>query len=1090
MQRGARLYLLHQPGPRSFLVAADLPEHRFRVVVGPQTCTCGKGPHCVHLLFVLLRVLKLSDTDSRLFSRTLKDYEVDELMKEYTNQRRRASLPVAAVPKADVVGKGSSAPRSAGSTPHDERQQHDESNSDEGPSCPICLLEMLDGESVVICKGGCCNRLHHHCIAIWAQECRQNGDPVLCPLCRCRWQDEPTSSRPPSPEASLSNASTPPSSSSPPQHFLRPLHSLLRRTSVPSSLPKPPCSHGRANVAPSEAWARLFGGEVTACLASRRWSDRESALREVAAQVGHALRLTEGDPSCLSPWGGCSAIQKACCDILVAGVADPVYKVYIAALRCLRSMLSNCPCRTLEDLRTLQSHVRQVVVAVLFQCADGRNKRSRQLSIAALVEAARGQAGALPVGNLTEYPAPNGLGADFVLDCILGVAEKVASWQGLLGRVMVLQRFVEEFAHLLTSSSAVTGEVNSNTLTALDLALRAVEHNHTTVSRYGKALLVSLAGLCGRCPMAVTRLWDGVAALPAPLRAVLTGRIGRALRDSRGFLATPTNSLERLQEAALVREKLMDGAPRSPSRGARSPAVPLVHQIQTFQLPPPTVDPGGVQEKPRKPTTLRPLLPDKPKPPAQSPLAKKLQSPSVERRLMTSLGSSGRSSGRSSWSSSSSALSLLPSSPPVGRRPDFLPLCRATSVEDGEGRNGKMAAWESHPADCTPSSITPCSVATTPVSFRLELGTPSSPEAAVAPVNTEGTLPQEARVVKPFGPPPKAVEAKASEEPAVEDTVEDEFIVLRPLERLPIQVDEKTRLYTEGEQWLRGPLLGSGAFSSCYQAVDRATGTLLAVKQVSFCRNREEDEDKVMKSVWDEILMMACLDHRNILPLLGATCHGNHYNVFVQWMSGGSVASLLERYGAFSEGVTLRYVHQVLSGLSYLHENHIVHRDLKGANLLVDSTGHHLKIADFGSATKLSSKSTIAGEFQGQLLGTIAFMAPEVLRGENYGRSCDIWSVGCVVIEMATTLAPWDADKVSNYLALTFRIACSTAPPVVPPHLSLPTQNLVLQCLQIRSEDRPTAAQLLSHPCFRHAGIVQDATSGSLDGSDNVIREP
>jgi serine/threonine protein kinase len=68
----------------------------------------------------------------------------------------------------------------------------------------------------------------------------------------------------------------------------------------------------------------------------------------------------------------------------------------------------------------------------------------------------------------------------------------------------------------------------------------------------------------------------------------------------------------------------------------------------------------------------------------------------------------------------------------------------------------------------------------------------------------------------------------------------------------------------------------------------------------------------------------------------------------------------------------------VLKGLAYLHEHHILHRDLKGANLLVDSSGKQVRIADFGASARLSAHQTQAGEFKGQLLGTIAFMAPEV----------------------------------------------------------------------------------------------------------------
>lgn len=96
-----------------------------------------------------------------------------------------------------------------------------------------------------------------------------------------------------------------------------------------------------------------------------------------------------------------------------------------------------------------------------------------------------------------------------------------------------------------------------------------------------------------------------------------------------------------------------------------------------------------------------------------------------------------------------------------------------------------------------------------------------------------------------------------------------------------------------------------------------------------------------------------------------------------------------------------------------------------GANLLVDSTGHHLRIGDFGTAARLVSQATVPGEFQGQLLGTISFMAPEVLRGEDYGRSCDVWSVGCCMIEMASTEPPWKENHVSNHLALMYKASHS-----------------------------------------------------------------
>ncbi|KTF77113.1 hypothetical protein cypCar_00044229, partial [Cyprinus carpio] len=275
--------------------------------------------------------------------------------------------------------------------------------------------------------------------------------------------------------------------------------------------------------------------------------------------------------------------------------------------------------------------------------------------------------------------------------------------------------------------------------------------------------------------------------------------------------------------------------------------------------------------------------------------------------------------------------------------------------------------------------------------------------------------------------------------------------------------------YREGKEWLKGQQIGLGAFSSCYQAQDVGTGTLMAVKQVTYVRNTSSEQEEVVEALREEIRMMGLLNHPNIIRMLGATCEKNNYNLFVEWMAGGSVSHLLNKYGAFKEGVIINYTEQLLRGLSYLHENQIIHRDIKGANLLIDSTGQRLRIADFGAAARLASKGTGAGEFQGQLLGTIAFMAPEVLRGQQYGRSCDVWSVGCAIIEMSCAKPPWNAEKHSNHLALIFKIASATTAPTVPPQLSPGLRDVTLRCLELQPSDRPASRELLKHPIFRHS---------------------
>ncbi|KAK7484102.1 hypothetical protein BaRGS_00024714 [Batillaria attramentaria] len=163
----ARLYLLQQTGPNSFLIGGDSPDHKFRVIIGPQTCSCGRGPHCVHVLFVMLRVFQVGESDPCLWSKTLKNYEVENLFRIYHDrrtsrltQRRRDRVKEIA---ASHGGAGTSSAIEGSSTPSENDTG---STREEEDTCPICLLEMLEGESLIKCDNGCNNRLHHHCIAI------------------------------------------------------------------------------------------------------------------------------------------------------------------------------------------------------------------------------------------------------------------------------------------------------------------------------------------------------------------------------------------------------------------------------------------------------------------------------------------------------------------------------------------------------------------------------------------------------------------------------------------------------------------------------------------------------------------------------------------------------------------------------------------------------------------------------------------------------------------------------------------------------------------------------------------------------------
>ena len=158
------------------------------------------------------------------------------------------------------------------------------------------------------------------------------------------------------------------------------------------------------------------------------------------------------------------------------------------------------------------------------------------------------------------------------------------------------------------------------------------------------------------------------------------------------------------------------------------------------------------------------------------------------------------------------------------------------------------------------------------------------------------------------------------------------------------------------------------------------------------------------------------LDHPNIVRYLGTERTAEHLDIFLEFVPGGSLACLLAKFGAFHEGVIRMYTRQLLLGLHYLHQHRHMHRDIKGANILLDHHGT-VKLADFGASKKIESLVTLHGEASAHyksVKGTPFWMAPEVIRQEGHGRPADIWSIGCTVIEMATARPPCVGGKPSS----------------------------------------------------------------------------
>ena len=143
-----------------------------------------------------------------------------------------------------------------------------------------------------------------------------------------------------------------------------------------------------------------------------------------------------------------------------------------------------------------------------------------------------------------------------------------------------------------------------------------------------------------------------------------------------------------------------------------------------------------------------------------------------------------------------------------------------------------------------------------------------------------------------------------------------------------------------------------------------------------------------MQAMQHEVLMLRSLHHENIVRYLGTERTGDTLSIFLEYVPGGSVRSLLERFGCFEEAVIRIYARQLLLGLEYLHSNGIAHRDIKGGNVLVSNDGR-IKLADFGASTRLHQRGTAGGTGaygggQGATKGTPLWMAPEVIASQHY----------------------------------------------------------------------------------------------------------
>ncbi len=273
--------------------------------------------------------------------------------------------------------------------------------------------------------------------------------------------------------------------------------------------------------------------------------------------------------------------------------------------------------------------------------------------------------------------------------------------------------------------------------------------------------------------------------------------------------------------------------------------------------------------------------------------------------------------------------------------------------------------------------------------------------------------------------------------------------------------------------WSQGELIGCGAFGKVYLGMNNETGGLMAVKRIPLLpSNMQSENEELVSDVEHEVAMLRHLNHPNIVRYIGTSRQPHCLDVFLEYVPGGSIAKLLKRFGRFSEGVTRVYTAQILAGVEYLHRHCIMHRDIKGANILVDKNGT-CKVGDFGAARSIRN---MRPDGPPSLRGTPYWMAPEVIMQTGHGRQADIWSLGCTVIEMLTGHPPWHRFK--NASSALFHIATTSDLPRIPGDISTGAAGFIVACLQ-RDPARRLNATRLKRQAFIRV-VPEAATETSL----------
>ena len=249
-------------------------------------------------------------------------------------------------------------------------------------------------------------------------------------------------------------------------------------------------------------------------------------------------------------------------------------------------------------------------------------------------------------------------------------------------------------------------------------------------------------------------------------------------------------------------------------------------------------------------------------------------------------------------------------------------------------------------------------------------------------------------------------------------------------------------------------IAGRGAYGTAYLARRKTDGREVILKQIPIEQLNSADR----QSILTEIKVLSMLHHPNVIEYYENFLQDKAMMIVMEFAAGGTLFDLLEmrrKEGKYLEEAELLHLFaQIVLSMFYVHQNQILHRDLKSQNIFLTRSQDHVKIGDFGISKILSTKSKAF-----TVVGTPCYISPELCEGKPYNAKSDVWALGCVLYELCALKRAFEAPTLP---ALILKIMRGVISPI-PAQFSPGARQLLASLLALEPSKRPSLAEMMSH---------------------------